>query len=220
MQRIEIQNVIEEVTRRVIALSDSHCDKASVVATDSKDGGIEQIDDKVVSTQQLDGLTRGLKAIRVDTKALITPAAADWLREQNIDVLRVERQAVGENQDSDNERGRLVQIAVGSFKSPALTEEFESYDCIVKAARRCAEVITNGDRIVLFTDAVPLALISLNRDKKIRAIEVKNISGLRKDADGCFANIFVVNRQSPQSIRLIKQIQLIPCPSGLPPEWL
>ncbi len=220
MQRLEIQNVIEEVTRRVIALSDSHCDKASVVETDSNDGGIEQIDDKVVSTQQLDGLTRGLKAIRVDTKALITPAAADWLRDQNIDVLRVDRQAVGGNQDSYIERGRLVQIAVGSFKSPDLTEEFESFDCIVKAARRCAEVITNGDRIVLFTDAAPLALISLNRDKKIRAIGVKDISVLRKDADACHANIFVVNRQSPQSTRLIKQIQLIPCPSGLPPEWL
>jgi hypothetical protein len=220
MQPLEIQNVIEEVTRRVIALSDSQSSNESAVATESKDAGIAQVDDKVISTQQLNDLPQGLTAIQVTAKSLITPAAADWLREQNIDVLRVDAQANGGDQNIDCGPDKWVRVTVGLAESVDLIDGSESFDCIVKAAGRCAEAIDNGERVVLVTDAVSLALISLNRNQKLRAIEVRHTSDLHKDADATCANIFVVDRQASQSTRLIKKIQLVATKTDSPPQWL
>ena len=86
MQPLEIQNVIEEVTRRVIALTDSQSGNTSGIASESNNAQVAVVDDKVISTQQLNDLPHGLTVIQVDGKSLITPAAADWLRERNIDV--------------------------------------------------------------------------------------------------------------------------------------
>ncbi len=97
MKPLEIQNVIEEVTRRVIALSDSTFLIAVDDTTESDRTGITVIADKVISTQQLKELPDDLAVIQVDRKSLITPAAADWLNEQNIDVKRVDMTAIGQS---------------------------------------------------------------------------------------------------------------------------
>lgn len=220
MQPLEIKNVIEEVTRRVIALSDSQSSSSSAPTTEVGGDRIVQIDDKVISTQQLNDLPHSLTVIQVDGKSLITPAAADWLRERNIDVQRVDTQSIGENQNIDNERNKWVRLTVGSAECSDSTDGSESFDCIVKASRRCTEAIDNGNRVILVTDSASVALISLNRNKKLRAIEVSHVKELRKNAKATYANIFVVSRESVQPTRLIDQIELVPRNTGSPPQWL
>jgi len=102
MQPLNIQNVIEEVTRRVIALRDSHLEEVLTVTTESNDSEITRIDDKVISTHQLRDLPPGIPAIQVTRKSLITPAAADWLREQNVQVLRVDVKEIGADANVDS----------------------------------------------------------------------------------------------------------------------
>lgn len=220
MQPLNIQNVIEEVTRRVIALRDSQFEDAVIVSSESTDLGITQIDDKVISTQQLNDLAQGVTAILVARKSLITPAAADWLREKNIDVRRADTKIIGGNENLDLGRNKWTLLSVVSAESVGTTDETESFDCIVKAAGRCAEAIDQEERVVLVTDLPSLALIILNRNQSIRAIEVSNTMELRKDADATFANLFVVSRRSSQFRRIIKQIQLVPLNTGAVPNWL
>ncbi len=220
MQPLEIQNVIEEVTRRVIALSDSQSGNTFGIASGSNNAQVAVVDDKVISTQQLNDLPHGLTVIQVDSKSLITPAAADWLRDRNIDVQRVDTHSSGENQNIDNERNKWVRLTVGSSECSDSTDGSESFDCIVKASRRCTEAIDNGKRVILVTDSASVALISLNRNKKLRAIEVSHVKELRKNANATYANIFVVSRESVQPTRLIEQIQLVPRNTGSPPQWL
>ena len=220
MQPLEIQNVIEEVTRRVIALTDSQSGNTSGLASESNNTQVAVVDDKVISTQQLNDLPHGLTVIQVDGKSLITPAAADWLRERNIDVQRVDTQSNGENQNIDNERNKWVRLTVGSAECSDSTDGSESFDCIVKASRRCTEAIDNGNRVILVTDSASVALILLNRNKNLRAIEVSHVTELRKNANATYANIFVVSRGSVQPTRLIDQIQLVPRNTGSPPQWL
>lgn len=214
MKPLEIQNVIEEVTRRVIALSDSTFSITVDDTTESDRAGITVIGDKVISTQQLNELPDGLTVIKVDSKSLITPAAADWLNEQNIDVQRVDMTAIGQSPNAINGQRKWICISMGSA-----TAGFESFDCIVKASSRCGEAIENGDRVVLITDSTSVALIALNRNQNTRAIEVRDVNKLQKDANTTCANVLVVGNNS-QSMRLIKQIKLIPQPTGSPPEWL
>jgi hypothetical protein len=220
MKPLEIQNVIEEVTRRVIALSDSQSSSSSALTTEADDARIVQIDDKVISTQQLIDLPQGVATIQVPFKSLITPAAADWLRERNIDVQRVDTHSIGENQNLDNERNKWVRLTVGSAECNDSTDGSESFDCIAKASSRCTEAIDNGNRVILVTDSVPVALISLNRNQQLRAIEASHVKELRKHAKVTYANIFVVSRESVQHTRLIEQIELVPRNTGSPPQWL
>jgi len=220
MQPLEIQNVIEEVTRRVIALSDSQSGNTSGIASGSNSAQVAVVDDRVVSTQQLNDLPHGLTVIQVDSKSLITPAAADWLRERNIDLQRVDMHCIGENQNIDNERNKWVRLTVGSAECSDSTDGSESFDCIVKASRRCTEAIDNGNRVILVTDSASVALISLNRNKKLRAIQVSYVKELRKNATATYANIFVVSRESVQPSRLIEQIELVPRNTVSPPTWL
>jgi len=214
MKPLEIQNVIEEVTRRVIALSDSTSSITVDDETESERTEITVLGDKVISTQQLNELPDGLTVIQVDSKSLITPAAADWLSEQNIDVRRVDMTAIGQSPNAINGQSKWICISMGSA-----TAGLESFDCIVKAASRCGEAIENGARVVLVTDSTSVALIALNRNQNSRAIEVRDVNELRKDANTTCANIFVVGKNS-QSARLIKQIKLVPLHTGSPPEWL
>jgi hypothetical protein len=220
MQPLEIQNVIEEVTRRVIALSDSQSGNTSGTASESNIAELALVDDKVISTQQLNDLPHGLTVIQIDCKSLITPAAADWLRERNIDVQRVDVEAIAESPSMDSGRNKWVCLTVESVESGESADGAESFDCIVKASRRCAEAIDNGNRVVLVTDSASVALISLNRNKKMRAIEVRHVKELRKNTNATYANIFVVSRESVPVTRLIKQIQLVPGNTGSPPQWL
>ena len=215
MKPSELQNVIEEVTRRVIALSDSAVDNIDGDATQVKGREISVLGDKVISTQQLNDLPDGLTQIQVDYKSLITPAAADWLSEQNIDVQRVDVPTTGESANARNGGNRWVCLTMGSA-----TAGSESFDCIVKASRRCEEAINNGDRVVLITDASSVALIALNRNQKLRAIEVRHVDELRKDTNTTYANVFVVCKKSPHYARLINQIKLVPQHTSSPPEWL
>ena len=220
MQPLEIKNVIEEVTRRVIALTDSQSGNTSGIASESNNAQVAVVDDKVISTQQLNDLPHGLTVIQIDGKSLITPAAADWLRERNIDVQRVDTHSMGVNQNIDNERNKWVRLTVGSAECSDSTDGSESFDCIVKASSRCTEAIDNGNRVILVTDSVSVALISLNRNKKLRAIAVSHVKELRKNAKATYANIFVVSRESVQATRLIEQIELVPRNTGSPPQWL
>jgi hypothetical protein len=220
MRPLEIQNVIEEVTRRVIALTASQSGNTSGIASESNKSQVAVVDDKVISTQQLNDLPHGLKVIQIDGKSLITPAAADWLRERNIDVQRVDTRSIGENQNIDNERNKWVRLNVGSAECSDSTDGSELFDCIVKASSRCTEAIDNGNRVILLTDSVSVALIALNRNKKMRAIGVSDVKELRKNANATYANIFVVSRESAQPSRLIQQIELVPRNTVSPPQWL
>jgi hypothetical protein len=65
-----------------------------------------------------------------------------------------------------------------------------------------------------------LALITLNRQQNIRAIEVSHTTELRREVGVTFANVFVVNRRSSQFTRLINQIQLVPLNTVTVPKWL
>ncbi|MCS5632344.1 MAG: hypothetical protein NZ744_16020 [Pirellulaceae bacterium] len=215
MKPLEIQNVIEEVTRRVIALSDSAFGDVDGDVTGVKVPEIPVLGDKVISTQQLNDLPDGLTRIQVDCKSLITPAAADWLSEQKIDVQRVDVPATGESPNAVNGQNRWICLTMGSAMAG-----FESFDCIVKASRRCDEAINNGDLVVLVTDSTSVALIALNRNQKLRAIEVRHINELQKGAIATYANVFVVCKKSHQTARLINQIKLVPQYIGSPPDWL
>jgi len=215
MKPSEIQSVIEEVTRRVIALSDSAFDNIDGDVTEVTDCEIPVLGDKVISTQQLNELPNGLTQLQVDYKSLITPAAADWLSEQNIDVQRVDVPTTGEPLNAVNGRNRWICLTMDSAAAG-----LESFDCIVMASRRCQEAINNGDRVVLVTDSTSVALIALNRNRKLRAIEVRDVDELRKDANTTYANVFVVCKKSPHSARLINQIKLAPQQTSSPPEWL
>jgi hypothetical protein len=221
MQPLKIQEVIEEVTRRVIALTDSHSGNVLPGQNKSEGAGIGHIVDQVISTQQLNDLPHGLTIVQISHKSLITPAAADWLRERNIEVQRTDTSKIDENNYLQSKVNQWVRVTVGQLDSGASAKSSESFDCIVKAGKRCSEAIDNGYRVVLDTDAVSIALISLNRNKKMRAIAVgRHAMEVRNDASVCYANVFVVNRQSAQSTRLIQQIQLVPQLSGSPPKWL
>ena len=215
MEPSEIQNVIEEVTRRVIALSDSAFDNIDGDVIEGKGREIPMLGDKVVSTQQLSDLPDGLTEIQVDYKSLITPAAVDWLSEQNIDVQRVDVPTTGDARNAVNRRNGWICLAMDSAAAG-----FESFDCIVMASRRCHEAINNGDRVVLVTDSTSVALIALNRNQKVRAIEVRHVDELRKDTNTTYANVFVVCKKSPHYARLINQIKLVPQHTSSPPEWL
>ena len=220
MQPLEIQNVIKELTRRVIALSDSRGGITPGIATESNSVQVAIVNDKVISTQQLNELPHGFTIIQVDGKSLITPAAADWLRERKIDVQRGDVQEIGEVHNLGSERNKWVCLVIESVKSDDLVDRFESFDCILKVSKRCMEAIDNGNRVILVADSVSAALISLNRNKKLRAIEVRHVHELRKNANQTYANIFVLSRESLPLTKLINQIQRVPENSGSPPHWL
>jgi hypothetical protein len=215
MKPLEIQNVIEEVTRRVIALSDSTLGNTIGGKTVAQNTEITVVGDKVISTQQLKDLPDGLAVIQIDSKSLITPAAADWLREHNIDVQRITVQATGEASKTVNARNKWVCLTLGSAAAGS-----ESFNCIVKASKRCDEAISDGDRVVLVTDTASVALIALNRNPKLRAIEVRHVHELQKDANTTCANVFVVRKNSHQSARFINQIKLVAQHNGSLPDWL
>lgn len=220
MQPSEIKKVIDEVTKRVIALSDSGSDGLPSVATKHENSQIGVVDSKVVSMQQLTDLPRGLSEVQIDHKSLITPAASDWLREQDISVRRVDALPDNGTQNTGSRKNHWVCFNVESNPTNDKIKGLESFDCILKASSRCVEAINNGNRVILVTNSVAIAMISLNRNAEIRAVHGTNIQKLKHITKQTGANVYVLGRESLSLMRLIKQIDPLSERTVSPPKWL
>jgi hypothetical protein len=76
----DIERVVKEVLRRLAAMSPSSVQSTAVDATLS-------ISARVVTVAELNGKLQGVKQVEVPPRAVVTPAARDYLRERGVQLL-------------------------------------------------------------------------------------------------------------------------------------
>ncbi len=77
----EIERIVQEVLRRLSAMTHSSSDSSPVPTTLS-------LTTRVVTVAELNGKLEGIKQITVAQRAVVTPAARDYLRERGVQLTR------------------------------------------------------------------------------------------------------------------------------------
>ena len=75
-QNIDIDRIVREIVDRLRA--ELQCQPAKVLA----------IDAKVITLAELNGKLSGIQQLKINSRAIVTPAARDQLKDHQIDIIR------------------------------------------------------------------------------------------------------------------------------------
>jgi hypothetical protein len=80
LSEADIDRVVREVLRRLAAMTPSPLQATTVATTLS-------LSTRVVTTAELKGRLQGVQRLEVPTRAVVTPAARDYLRERGVQLV-------------------------------------------------------------------------------------------------------------------------------------
>lgn len=177
-----------------------------------------ELADRVVTTATLEGRLAGRRAIVVLPQAVVTPAARDLLREQNI---AIERRARGERQAELGLR-RVVGVAETSFEPAAMLAgvsaiEFEQVARVglVGVIDDVVDQVVRGGALgLVFTDQADAALCLANRTAGVRAVLARSAAQVRQARSNLAANLFVVEPRSKSLFELRQIVMATTSSSG------
>ncbi|MGW8256291.1 MAG: hypothetical protein ACWGMZ_02275 [Thermoguttaceae bacterium] len=169
------------------------------------------VSSQVVTLADLSGKLRGVSRVKVNPRAVITPAVRDTLRQRNIMLSR--------ESPSPQSSGEALRLVIDCFRAKsdpkALANALEGVgvkvqcykdDCLIAATDRLGAELKNGKTLgILLTPYTASALCLANRLSGVRAILATDAKRLARDIAAVGANLLVVD---PQSIGFFKLSQL------------
>ena len=212
-ESIDITALTDEVVRRIVAMTENG--KRTPEAHVSHQ--------RVVSLEQLNGVSENVEILDIRKRAILTPAAKDWLSEKNIVVRRGK---IGDEQSEckkPSTNWKVMTVGTRGAELPNTTELMQEgldFKCIVKASNKCRKWVAEGTPVMLFAGESDMALIVLNRHSDIRAIKGRKYEELESVLPKTGANVIVFDMRQDDAGALANRVWKLKYQPKAAPKWL
>ena len=196
---------IDALVRDVLArLANAPMVESRQAAPLEKNQAERVLHDRVITLSSIEGHWDGIRTLVVPERAVITPAARDWLREKKIALRRsAEKSTPGTAPAATAARALVLGVAETSFEPATLVERLgrDGYRIEQLARTGMGDVVAEladaaakgGSAAVLLTGACELALCLANRRRGVRAALGTDRSSVRRAAEQIGANVLIIN---------------------------
>lgn len=223
-RRGEHGDCIERIVRDVLArLGGSHAltgtgSKDGTDVTDHQDGGKRQpscrmLTQRVITVDALEGKLEGVREVRVDHGAVVTPAAQDVLRRADVRLVREGRANRGARQKAGS---LIVGVADCADEPAAVTRLTEVHRGGIDHIARTGlvdvveglteQVVFGGSKGLLFTDNAAAAICLANRGKGVRAVTERSFKEVEAAVAAVGANLLVIR---PAGLTTWEQLRMV-----------
>jgi len=213
----QIERIVREVLAEMGAAPNATADarRGRAPETPPKTAARLHVAGHVVAAAAIAGRLDGVREIVVGRRAVVTPAALDLLRPNNIAIVREEAPAaagetahgalaVGATATPVRAPARVCLISAtrsfgpeplaANLQTDGLAVCFQQKDCLIASAEELARNIADGRTVgVLVTRKAAAALCLANRKPGVRAILAAGPDALQRDADEVGANALIVD---------------------------
>jgi hypothetical protein len=201
---IDIDWIVREVVRRLreqLASGSNGHAEANTNPSNTTWPGELSLEDKLVTLASLDGRLSHVQRVVVRLKAIVTPAARDFLKEKKIALVRGDRQSSKPTTDTKSTRNTADQVIVAAenvdFASLAklLGNKIQvtaSRSNTSDALAQAIECAASGRRAALLTDAPAATVMQANRNPAVRAALGYSYPAIRHAIEQTNANLLVL----------------------------
>lgn len=206
LPNVDIEWIVCEVIRRLreldeLNLTNGHETKQPT-ATPRIAGSLE-ITDRIVTLESLNNRLSGVERVVVPSRAIVTPAVVDELNDRGVTLVRGAA-GVHSKQNAtvpSPRRGPLVAVAVENFDAAALAKQLGGEIAVVnRSSHDCADAlddvaghIEQDNLAVLLSHAPVTAVVTANRNPRVRAAIGFNYPAVRQAVDEAGANMLVID---------------------------
>lgn len=216
-----VERVVAEVMRQLMSSAPARSEVAALPGrdlpgrTDVKSSVI-LLSEKVLTADILDQKARGYAAVQANPRAVITPAARDWLRRHNVHVLRegtlAERSAAPVQKLALIQAGtlaveRLLDAASGSSSRWNQRRTVTVEEAAEQA--RQAIIDRNSGLVLLLTEEPERAACLANREETVRAAAVTSSLDVDRVRTSMNCNVFAVNGRHGSFYELLRIVKRI-----------
>ena len=170
----------------------------------------------VITADLLAESASGQAVIEVTQKAIVTPSARDWLKQNKVEVIRAPRQIAGATTSAVQTVGHLAIIQSGGENVDRVLKSLnwkrELAGTADEAAKLAISEVCRGgvNRLLIFSREAEVAVCLANRNEKVRAATVTDVAGVKRVKSGLGANVFVIDPADRGFFELrnvVKQVQ-------------
>ncbi|MBS0263119.1 MAG: hypothetical protein JSS02_14340 [Planctomycetes bacterium] len=156
---------------------------------------------RIITQDLLASSARGARTIRVEPQALLTPSAKDYIRHNQIQVVRETAAPAASSQPKL--RWQIIvakstpqlTIAIESLASLGIAAEVKHLGVATEVAAQTISAICRAEaqQVVVLTAQPELVACLANRNEQIRAAAVTNLAGIERARRHLQANVVTVD---------------------------
>lgn len=220
-----VERIVQEVMARLAAAPSSAVSSASVV-TSSSDKKQLKLSNRVVTLDDVKDKLNAVKSVVVPPKAIVTPAARDYLREKGASLSYATNggaakmniaAAFGIAETSFDPTSLLQSLAQANIRIEQVARSG-----LVSVTRELADLAAKSGRAAVLITSKPAAALALaNRERGVRAVRFTTLNTLENDCNEVGANFLVANANGANAFELNRGVSQFlaggprPCPSEL-----
>lgn len=211
-----IERVVAEVMSKLMTSTTTHAEKSPEASA----YGYQSFAllDRVITADLLAAKAKGQRVVEVGTKAIVTPAAKDWLRHQNVELKRSARPEASAGGLVLGPK-RLAIVQAGGVAVERALEEArragvsnwrrELAGQAEDAAKLAISAICRGEAVgvVVFSKQPDKVACLANRNEQIRAAAVFSIADVERVQAALSCNVFVVEVGSKTGFELTRVLK-------------
>ena len=168
--------------------------------------------DCVITADLLAAKAKGQRVVEVGTKAIVTPSAKDWLRQQNVELKRIALSSPL----SSLRPSRLAIVQAGGAAVERVIEEArragvsnwrrELAGQVEDAAKMGISAICRGEavNVVVFSNQPDKVACLANRNEQVRAAAVFSVADVERVQAALSCNVFVISVGSKNGFELAR----------------
>lgn len=156
--------------------------------------------ENVITADLLAENSGGKSAVEVSSRAIVTPSARDWLKQNRIELTRGTNAKASLNQQKSNwllvvqTAGEAVEAVLeDAGRSGAIGSHRETASDAVSAAKVVVAAVDRGGKCVVFSAEPEIVACLANRSEKVRAAVVADAATVDRVKSGLDGNAFVVD---------------------------
>lgn len=209
-QAVLVERVVAEVMKRLM----------TAPASCNEDGKGNKptatLMDAVITEGLLAEKAKGLSQLEVGAKSIVTPAAKDWLRRNNIEWRRV---ALSSRLPVRQPTQLIIAATQAGSAKQAVNEiqrvrsaEWSSQSCQANEAAAVAvkAIATDGiTKVVILADEAEVVACQVNRNESVRAAVVASVGDIERVQKTLKPNMFVMAPGSKGAFEIVRMVRVL-----------
>lgn len=160
-----------------------------------------QIADQVITQALLADTINGSRQVRISLKAVLTPSARDFVKQQGIKIIRETASAKSSSirwQVLVTRSDSQITAALESLPQLGITFDLRLLGLPAEAAAQATNALCRGEaaQVVVITDQPELVACLANRNDRVRAAVVANAASVERVRNTMQANLIAIDPAS------------------------
>ncbi|MBI1313114.1 hypothetical protein GC176_17630 [bacterium] len=159
-----------------------------------------RLSENIITADLLAENSVGKSVVEVSSRAIVTPSARDWLKQNRIELTRSTNAKTSTNQQKSDwllvvqTAGEAVKAVLDDAgRSGAFGGHRETTVDAASAAKVAAAAVDRGGKCVVFSAEPEIVACLANRNEKVRAAVVADVTTVDRVKTGLDGNAFVVD---------------------------